>query len=61
MLVYSGGVTGDAGSRLVIVPKLLGLVTAVLLCKEGRRERCCALRQATTAETAARDWHSEGF
>lgn len=61
VLAYSGDVTGDAGSGLVITPKLLGLVTAVLLCKERRRERCCGSREATRAQTAAREWHSEGF
>lgn len=43
------------------VLKLLGLVTAVLLCKEGRREMCSSLRVATGgAHAAARAWHSEG-
>lgn len=46
--------------ELVIVPKLLGLVTSVLLCKEWRRERCCGIREATSAETAARELHSVG-
>lgn len=44
-MVYSGNVAGDAGSRLVRVTKILGLVTAVLLRKQERRERCCGLRQ----------------
>lgn len=61
VLVYSGDETGDAASRPVIVPKLLSLVTAVLLCKEGSGERCCRLREETSAETAVSEWHSEGF
>lgn len=60
-MVYSGNVAGDAGSRLVRVTKILGLVTAVLLRKQERRERCCGLREAAGAETAGREWHSEGF
>lgn len=44
------------------VLELLELVTAVLLCKEGRREMCSCLREATAgAEAAARAQHSEGF
>lgn len=58
MLVYSRDVTGDAVFRLVIVPKLLGLVTAVLLFKEwGGRD--AVVREAGSAETAMSEWHSK--